>query len=176
MDANIDALQNNHVLSQLQYIDPDDNFFNYVYRRLSQLEISLYYNINNYNKTFSDGPATYNLMNFKVRSFNKNGDMYSALLQSLYRPPDIVVLTETWLDVDDESISSLEGYEAMHSIREHGRSGGVSVYRRIRLSVTPIVDLTICNELIESCVAEIDTGLGVFVLFGIYRPHSGNID
>ena len=104
MDANIDALQNNHVLSLLQYVDPDDKFFNDVYRGLSQLEISPYYNINNYNETFSDGPATYNIVNFNVRSFNKNGDMYSALLQSLYKPPDIVVLTETWLNVGDENM------------------------------------------------------------------------
>ena len=98
-------------------------------------------------------------MTYNVRSLNKNGDMYTSLLQSLYKHPDIAVLTETWLNVDEENISSLEGYEAKHSIREHGRSRGVSLYSRSELSVTPVVDLTICNELIENCVAEIDIGL-----------------
>ena len=60
----------------------------------------------------------------------------------------------------------------MHTIREHGRSGGVSLYCRLGLSIEIIVELTLCTESIESCVVEIGTGTEGFVIFAIYRPHS----
>ena len=83
-------------LSHLQNIDPDDNFFNDIYSGLALETVSPYYNIDNYNNTFKRRPQTLNIMTFNVRSLNRNGELFTSLLSSLYRPPDILVLTETW--------------------------------------------------------------------------------
>ena len=157
-------------------IDPDDNFFNDVYRGFSQREVSPYYNVNNFNNTFQHETNTFNVMSFNVRSFSKNGEMCMSLMQSLYRAPDIMVLTETWLDEGDQCISAIEGYNALHTIRENGRSGGVSLYSDKTLTVEPIRELTLCTDLIETCVAEVNIGSELMVILAVYRPHSGTVE
>ena len=115
-------------------------------------------------------------MIINVRSFIKNGKLCISLLKSLYRLPDILILTETWLQPDDQEISNIEGYRAFHTIREGGRSGGVSIFCEMNLTVELISELTICNETIESCVIECRTDTDVIVVFAIYRPHSNTIE
>ena len=163
-------------LSHLQDMDPDDNFFNDVYSGLALETVSPYYNIDNYNNTFKRGPQTLNIMTFNVRSLNRNGELFTSLLSSLFRPPDILVLTETWLEEGDQITSEMEGYNAFHTIREGGRSGGVSIYVATYLSAGPIFELTVCNATIETNVIEISTNHETLVIFGVYRPHSDIVE
>ena len=99
-----------------------------------------------------------------------------ARMESLYRRPEVLVLTETWLNSDDRSICSLEGYNAFHTVRHMGRSGGVSVFCAENLSVQLIPHLTVSNETIESCVVHIIVGKENFVVVAVYRPHSDIIE
>ena len=123
----------------------------------------------------TDSPK-FNIMSFNIRSFDKNGQLFSFILHALHRLPEIIVMTETWLEVEDRDFSGIEGYNVLHTIREQRRSGGVSVYSRVNISIRQIAEFTQCNETIESCVVEIKAGLENFVLFAIYRPHSDHIE
>ena len=157
-------------------LDPDDNFYNEVYQGLSLTEVSPYYSIENYNSSFKDSPSSLNIFSFNVRSFKRNGELFTSFLKSLYKLPDIVVLTETWIDNIDKDTYAMEGYNEFHTIREHGRSGGVTIYSSGSLSVRPVNELTLCSETIETCVVECIAGGEEFILFAIYRPHSDSID
>ena len=44
------------------------------------------------------------------------------------------------------------------------------------MSVRPIVEVTLCNDCIETCVVEVSCGTETFVVLAIYRPHSGTIE
>ena len=160
----------------LQNIDPDDNFFNDVYSGLSQHKVSPYYNIEQFNRTFDNGTSTINIFSMNVRSFNRNGEMCTSLLGSLYCPPNIIVLSETWLEAGDQCTSDIEGYTAFHTIREQGRSGRVSVYIDETMSVRPIIEITLCNDCIETCVVEVSSSTETFVVLAVYRPHSGTVE
>ena len=97
----------------LQNIDPDNNFLNDVYSGLSQHKVSSYYNIEQFNKTFDDGSSTIDIFSMNIRSFNRNSEMCTSLLRSLYSPPNVIVSSETWLDVGDRYTSDIEGYNCI---------------------------------------------------------------
>ena len=104
----------------LNNIDPDDNFINDVYNDLSHRNVSPHYNIEHYNRSFAGKPPSLDIFSINIRSFNRNNEMCTALLQSLHKLPDILVLTETWLDTDDRDTSDIEGYTAGNMIEGGG--------------------------------------------------------
>ena len=159
----------------LRDIDPDDNFFNEVFRGLSEHETSQYYTVDRYNETFGGTYSSFRCMTVNIRSFKKNIDMFTSTLSALSMKQDIIVLTETWIDAGSVDFHSLEGYTSFHCTRE-GRSGGVSLYCADNHVANRIVDLSVSTAIIESCVVEVVYGGDNFVIFAIYRPHSGSIE
>ena len=93
----------------------------------------------------------------------------------MYKQPEIIVLTETWRTQEDHTTNMWEGYSEHHTVRNVGRSGGVSVLCMSSLRVKLIPELTVSNDTIESCVVEVRTGSEILVVFAIYRPHSDTI-
>ena len=159
----------------LQNIDPDDNLLNDVYLGLTADTVSKYYSIDRYNATFNDGGQSINIIAFNTRSFNKNGEIFSTMLKSLHRLPDIIVLSETWGVAGEIDDLSLEGYSSLHTTREVRRSGGVSVYATSNMHMRQIEELSVCSPTIETCVAELKTASITVIVFAVYRPHSDSI-
>ena len=89
MLPDLDNLQTPNTHPVLNNIVPD------VYNGLSHRNVSLYYNIEHYNRSFAGGPPSLDIFSINIRSFNRNSEMCTALLQSLHKLPDIPVLTET---------------------------------------------------------------------------------
>ena len=106
----------------------------------------------------------------------KNVTSFSALLNVLNTAPDIIILTETWLTELDRDYANIYGYTATHTIRNTGRSGGVSIYVRNCYDVDVLSGLCICSETIESCAVEVNIGGQNISIVGIYRPHNDTID
>ena len=100
--------------------------------------------------------------------------MFTSILRALIVKQDVIILTENWIDDDDdEGLYDLEGYNAFHCARQ-GRSGGVSVYfSNNNLVANRIEELSVSNIIVESSVVEIVVGTDTFVIFAVYRPHSG---
>lgn len=159
----------------LDSIDPDDNFFNGIFNSLNRPHQSEYYTIDQFSLSCS-GPSTITVLNFNIRSFNANGDKLMSVLDTIANPPEIIVLTETWLTEANVACSNIEGYESYHTMRAEGRGGGVSIYFREDTSAVKIEQFCFCTITIETCVVKVRLGSGDITVFGLYRPHSDTID
>ena len=176
VDAN--SINNNCILSPnaLNDIDPDENFYNEVHDGLQVQNGYNYFSIQQYNSLFKFNIKYLNFMAFNIRSYNRNNESFKAVIESLYKLPEIIVLTETWLTPEDHGVSLLDGYSERRTIRQGGRSGGVSVLCVGGINVRPMPELTVSNDTIESCVVQIHDKNDIFVEFAVYRPHSDTIE
>ena len=158
------------------FIDPDTNFFNVMFSDMGTLDHSRYYNIEQCNSALSRLQRKFLVINQNIRSINKNGDKLIAMLNTLYKQPDAIVLTETWHNKDKDLHSFLEGWKAFHTVRHNdGRGGGVSVYVDESRSATELSHLCVSTPTIETCVVALNDGVDL-ILFAVYRPHSDTIE
>ena len=85
---------------------------------------------------------------------NANFDAFAVMLEVLWKYPDIIVLTGTWVkDVNMDSFV-LEGYTAYHNIRVGSRGGGVTIFCLDNFQSRLLPLLCKSTEVIESCVIE----------------------
>ena len=89
-----------------------------------------------------------------IRSYNKNNDKFAAMLSSICKIPEIIVLTETWLSPFDNDRRLLDGYTEFNTVRSVGRCGE-SVLCCDSLTVSYIPELSRCNDSIESSIIDI---------------------
>ena len=155
--------------------DPDENFFNDALGGLNIPNESKYYSIDSFNTMFRDNSPSLDFMVHNIRSYNRNSDSFIAMLTSLCKLPEVIVLTETWLTPNDEDKNLLEGYTEFNTVRS-GRSGGVSVLCCDNLTVSHIPELSRCNNTIESCVVQVECNSDRYIIFAVYRPHSDIIE
>ena len=173
-DPNLYRNNPNHPI--LQDLDPDDNFYNEVYSGLDSDKSSLYYSVDKFNATFNNNSSHINITVFNARSFKKNGELFTAVLKSFNNTPDVIVISETWGVTGEHDSLSLDDYNSFHTTRQDRRSGGVSVYAACNLQLSQLVELSVCNPTIETCVAELKAGSETIIIFAVYRPHSDSID
>ena len=166
---------NDSLENPLDSVDPDQNFFDSIFNCIDQPVQSSYYSIENYNNSSFEN-LSFTILNFNIRSFNANSDQFIVMIESLPTPPDVIILTETWLNETNYCNCSIEGYEASHTIRTTGRGGGVSIFSRKDLIVLNLSNFCIRTESIETCVARIAFGTETLFIIAAYRPPSGSMD
>jgi exonuclease III len=155
-------------------IDPDCNYFNDLYNSVDHQYQSDYFNVDGFVEKFkSKDKFNFTIVNFNIRSFNRNGDKFIALLDTLSYYPDVIVLTETWLNADNKDCANIDGYSSYHTVR-NGRSGGVSIFCRSGLQVDVYEHLSVCNDNIETLVIKVEINNEPINIFALYRPHSEN--
>lgn len=84
-----------------------------------------YYSVSTFNKKFPSGNSL-SLLHINCRSIRNKQDEVNTLLQMLSVKFDLILLTETWLTVNDLP-HLLPGYQFEHLFRENKRGGGVAV-------------------------------------------------
>ena len=104
--------------------DPDENFFNDALGSLGVSHGCKYYSVEGFNETFRNAPPSLDVVMHNIRSYNKNNDAFAALLSSMCKIPEIIVLTETWLSPIDNDRRLLDGYTEFNTVRSVGRGGG----------------------------------------------------
>lgn len=139
--------------TELCDIDPDSNFFNSLFPSLDSDTQSAYYSVQSYNESFNSSNRILSIINCNVRSYHANGDNLLALCGSLVIPPNIVVVTETWFRAD--TVQCPNNYCGFHTVRNVGRSGGVSVFVDSCLVSVKIDSLCYSTNIVESCVVDI---------------------
>ena len=154
-------------VSQLEDIDPDLNFnvngcFNEA-NRSEYLTVSEFINMS--------GNGEISILNYNIRSFNRNIETFEAFIFSLHEPPTIIVLCETWF-VDPVDIS---GYKSFHTVRYQKRGGGVSVYFKHPVALKRIDQLSYCDDVLEMCSCELLLGKFKIILLATYRPPSASV-
>ena len=116
-------------------------------------------------------PNDLSIMNYNISSFSRNFDnFFSAFNYS--EMPSILVLTETWFSPGQTS--EIPGYHGYHTVRE-GRSGGVSIFVKNYIESRHLPEFSYASITIEICSIEIKINKQVFVIIGIYRPHSDSV-
>ena len=168
--------RNNPNYPILQVLDSDDNVFNEVYSGLDSDRASLYYSVDKLNTTFKNNSSHINVTVLSARSFKKNGELFTSVLISFNNTPEVIVISETWGVTGEHDSLSLDGYNSFHTTRQDRRSGGVSVYAVCDMQLSQIVELSVCNATVETCVAELKAGSETIIIFAVYQSHSDSID
>ena len=160
------------------HLDPESNL-NISYNCSS-------YTINEFNSKFENYSKNYSVYNHNVQSFHAKASRLQSFFNVLNHKFDCIVLTETWNSADNVNLCHLENYSAVHTFRKPvvshrgGPGGGVSIFCDSNLyRINKIDQLSVCNDTIESCVAEIssnDDPSQNHAIVAIYRPHTDSIE
>ena len=141
---------------QFERIDPDRN-----------LDINsnqcTYYTIDDFNSKFSNDTGKYLLLNQNIQSFKSKQPLLEAFLESISPSFHAIVLTETWNEKKFLNLCKLEHFNVAHTYRDfpdratQGTVGGsVSVFCNSSIyDLQKIETLSVCNMIIETCVARI---------------------
>ena len=82
-----------------------------------------------------------------ARSLKKHSEELEALVYSLESPPNIVAVTETWLDKeDDEKLYRLSGYNVVSKPRPT-RGGGILFQSLKEVEIIKVLDCSIDESL-----------------------------
>ena len=145
----------------------------------NNLPACAYYTINGYNSLLEESttPSSLRLLNINIRSFNANQDKLEALLNSLSRPPSVLVLTESWNTDDRVKLCKLNSYSDFHSFRpNNGRGGGVSIFCTNVFNSVKIESLSFVKDPIETCCSKIYINQNDYIIvLAIYRPPNESI-
>ena len=106
-------------LSNLNELDPDDNYFGF---SQNTPDLCQYVSLDVY-ESFSGNHVS--CINYNIRSFKKNIDGFLGSFSN-NNYPDVLNLTETWFSEDYSE--GINGYNSFHTIRKDRRSGGVSLF------------------------------------------------
>ena len=155
-------------------IDPEINHFNLLYSQYEGEDSSPYYNVQKFNEKFcSESAFTGNLSIFhhNIRSLFANFDQITALLYSLRGKFDVIYFTESWLSDATKDLCVIDGYNAYHSLRKDGRSGGgITVFVSNIYSVNVLLSSTVCQPDIESLFLSIEYRGKTLISGAIYKP------
>ena len=154
-------------------IDPDLNHFGSF---LSDEGICHTFSVEEFNNAIGELSSDIFIFSMNIRSFHKHKNELFALLSTLICEPDVIILTETWLNLCDLELATLEGYGVFHTVRQDARSGGVSIYHKHKFNACLLDNLSLCNLNIESCCVTVDFGDVKINVVGVYRPHSGTVN
>ena len=144
---------------------------NNLYNHLNFNEMSNYYTLNQYTNIFKKlDNSMLSIFHFNIRCLNTNFLQLEALLSGLNHAPDILALTETWLDKDNKTNYVLEGYRSVHVVRENRMRGGVSIFISSKHDFEMIEEYCFVTENLEICTVLINVNNTPYVIAAIYRP------
>ena len=154
-------------------LDPDNNHYFECYE--DQYSHSCQYiSISEYNARIGQKNSGLTLLNYNIRSFNRNFSSFISLFEDLNTTPEILVLSETWLN--ENSLAEVQYFNAYHTYRTDSRSGGVSIYIKDFLTTRLLANLSFCTSSIEVCTVEVCIENLILFVVAIYRPHSDSVE
>ena len=129
---------------------------NEIYGHLNFDVMSDYISLDQYKKKFpNQNNGMLSIFHINIRSIDSNLIQLETLLSNLPHSPDILALTETWLDDESKSNFNFDGYNAFHIVREPHKHGGVSLYVRDHLFPEIVSQFSYMNSLIEICTVTV---------------------
>ena len=127
-------------------------------------------------QTFSDTGLS--VICFNIRSFSKNSEEFLGYISNCNHSFDVIVLTETWAKDETHYLCQIPGYNSLNNYRKNRRGGGVSIFIKDVYKYTPIDELNISEEVLESIGVTVhypksDRSIDVV---GVYRPPNKSIN
>ena len=160
------------------HLDPDFN--------MNIADRCCIYTVDEFNSKFKNYPSNYSLYNHNLQSFHAKFSGFQAFLDVIDHKFHTIVVTETWNTPNNVNLCNLDNYSAVHTFRKPspslrgGPGGGVSIFSdNILYKMNKIEELSVCNDTIETCVAEIlciDDPTQNHIIVAVYRPHSDSIE
>lgn len=164
------------VIDRLLELDVDASHFNALYPNLRSDDHSKYYSIDDFNATFSLNSSDFNLLHLNIRSIYPKLDLFKTTLSSFRISFDVVVLSETWLNLSSVNLLDFPGYRIFHSLRsDNRRGGGVSILVNHKFCATKIDRISLNCDFLESLALELVVGCHRMIVVAIYRPPNTNI-
>ena len=134
-------------------------------------DISKYFNVSSYNNSFPDNnDSSLNVIHFNIRNLLSNKDELEAIISTMKRKPDVICLSETWLDNSDDSTIKIEGFLIYNVIRESPH-GGVSILVSDNLKSNLVPNFSYVSAELEICTVTITLADTEYTVSSLYRPH-----
>ena len=120
----------------------------------------------------------FSLIHLNIRSLANKFDSFKNLINTLDTNFQIIGLTDTWLNNNNNDCFTLNEYEFLGSNRTQKRGGGVGLYVSKHLEFKNRNDLDKnIEDTIETKFVEIINNYGKNIIIGvIYRPPNNNFD
>ena len=160
----------------------DDNFhndvigleiLNEIYGHADLNEICKYYDLEAFKK-LTNSHRNY----FKIIHLNACGltnikfDELKIILKSLTSKPDVICITETWLDKYNMHHFNLKGYKLYHLTRTERSHGGIAVFVAEKFNASQISKHSYIEDDIEILTLDITLNNKTHSICTIYRPHT----
>ncbi len=135
-----------------------------------------YYNSEEYSSaTESLGNNYINIIHISIISLHKNFYLLKSFLNCLPKLPDVIAVTETWLQESSKYLYSLDGYTSIHLTRTNKEHGGISVFTGNEIKVDVLHQFHYIDDGIEICSCKLNIENTNYVISVIYRPRSKHI-
>ena len=122
-------------------------------------ELSKYYDISNYNNSFSTPDShILSVIHVNLRSVKANVDKMFAMMHALKSHPDVLAISEHWLTENNKDSFFIHGYKHFHIVRSRGIHGGVALFIRNNIQADLVSKFSYSNKDIEICKVAIKVG------------------
>lgn len=147
---------------------------NSMYSSLNLDDICNYHDLTSYKSAIPNNSTDYiNVLHINARSLNKNFDQVISFVKSLPKLPDVLCISETWLNANNVHLHEIDGYTSYHVYRPIGSlGGGVAIYVKYGLQSEIINDFCMCDENAELCSVRIILPSNSYSITCLYRPYS----
>lgn len=162
------------------FSDHDDNdegnnvgleILNSMYNSLNTEDICNYHDLSSYISIIPAQNMNYLIiLQINARSMNKNYDNLLFFLKSLPKLPDILSISETWLNSTSATLHEIHGFKSYHTHRPGGR-GGVAIYINSSIPSKQLNEYCFCDENVELCTVSIKFNNLSYTISSLYRPH-----
>jgi hypothetical protein len=110
-----------------------------------------------------------------IRSLRKNFYSFVSELYTVDRLPDVIILTEIWIEESEVNLYSIANYSSFVKCNPNQRSGGVAVFLSDKITAFQVED----THMITADCVHLNISLSdnnFFELLAIYRLHEYSID
>ena len=116
------------------------------------------------------------IISCNIRSFSKNHPYFLGFLTNCKHDFDIIALTETWENTDDNPLFHIAGYYVHHVHRDAQKGGGVAIFIKEGIISELQHDMCLINQDYESLGIRIKTHntANWITILNLYRPPNGN--
>lgn len=109
-----------------------------------------------------------------IRSLRSNFDLLVAGLSSFTKSPEIIIVTEIWIDEEESNLYKLSDYELFLNTNKTQRPGGVGIYISSKILVSNYKKVNFVSaDVLEVSIKVYKTSFSFLV---VYRLHAYNIE
>ena len=133
-----------------------------------------YFTPDTFNIENANHDSNFLLLHQNILSFNAHSSEFETYIHQLDVDPDALVFSETWFKPN--TCVDIPDYVSFHSTRANKNGGGVSIYVRKEYECNPLDEITINDEICETCAVTIKFhSANKIAIVGVYRPPSSSV-